>query len=64
MIFWPLYIDIAAARVVAWVIDVLKLADDSDIAQIIMSDSSESDGKKMKVPFCRNHGCLGGLWCI
>ena len=35
MIFWPLYIDIAADPRC-----VLKLADDSDIAQIILSDSS------------------------
>ena len=46
----------------AWLIPVLKLGDDSDIAQIIISDSSESGGKQMKVPFCRNHGCFGGLW--
>ena len=62
MIFWPLYTDITATRVVAWVIVVLKLAYDSDIAQIIISDSSESEGKQLKVPFCRNHWCLGGLW--
>ena len=51
MIFWLLI------RVVAWLV-----VDDSDIARIIISDSSESEGKQMKVPFCRNHGCFGGLW--
>ena len=35
----------------AWLIVVLKLADDSDIAQTIISDSSESDGNQMEVPF-------------
>ena len=45
-------------HVVAWRIVVLKLADNSDIAQTIISHSSESDGKQMKVPFCRNHGCF------
>ena len=49
-------------RVVAWLIVVLKLADYSDIAQTIISDSSKSDGKQMKVPFYRKHGCFGGLW--
>ena len=44
-------------RVVAWLV-----VDDSDIARIIISDSSESEGKQMKVPFCRSHGCFGGLW--
>ena len=48
--------------VVAWLIVVLKLADDSDIIQIVIPDSSESKGKQLKVPFCRNHGCFGGLW--
>ena len=51
-------------RVVAWLIVVLKLADDSDIAHIIISDCSESEGRQMKVPFCRNHGCFGGPWFL
>ena len=48
-------------RVVAWLIAVLKLADDSNIAQIIISNNSKSECKQMKVSFCRNHGCFGGL---
>ena len=65
-IFWWFYGPFTSislmTRALAWLIVVLKLADDSDIAQIIISDSSKSKGKQTKVPFCRNHGCFGGLW--
>ena len=38
-------------RVVSWVIVGQKLADDSDIAQAIISYNSEKEGKQIKVPF-------------
>ena len=46
----------------AWVIVVLKLAHDSDIAQIIISDSSESECKQLSAFLRKSRMLLVGLW--